>query len=77
MSDPVIKPDALDLIWGASAIAVALNLKSTRQAFWFLESGAIPSAKKVGNRWVASRKALREFFEGSGTDTNQHAREGP
>lgn len=54
----------LDLIWGAAEIAKFLNLKSSRQAFWLLENGKIP-ARKVGNRWVASRRALRAYFEGT------------
>ncbi len=40
--------DQLDLIWGAEAIAEALNLKTTRQAFWFLENGHIPLARLGG-----------------------------
>lgn len=54
----------LDLIWGAEAIAKVLNLKSRRQAFHLLESGTVPSARKVGRLWVASRRRLREHFEG-------------
>jgi hypothetical protein len=53
--------DALDLLWGATAIAQALNT-TTRRAFWMLENEAIP-AKKVRGRWVASRSALRRFFD--------------
>jgi hypothetical protein len=51
----------LDLLWGAEAIAKALNLKNRRQAFHLLEGGKIP-ARKVGNQWVASRQKLREHF---------------
>lgn len=67
--------DHLDLIWGAEAIAEALNLKTTRQAFWFLENGHIP-CRKIGRRWVVSRQALKAHFESNG-DSSQHAREGP
>jgi hypothetical protein len=59
--DP-IKPECLDLIWGATAIAAALN-RTRRQTFHMLEAGGLP-ARKVGNRWVASRKALVQHFEG-------------
>ncbi|RWM04574.1 MAG: DNA-binding protein [Mesorhizobium sp.] len=52
----------LDLIWGADAIARALNL-NTKQAFYALESGKLP-ARKVGKRWVTSRQALRQYFSG-------------
>lgn len=55
----------LDLLWGAEAIAKALNLKNRRQAFHMLESGLLPGVKKIGGQWVASRKRLREHFEGS------------
>jgi hypothetical protein len=56
------KGENLDLIWGAEAIATALNLKSRRQAFHMLEQGMIP-ARKVGKTWVASREALRRHFD--------------
>jgi len=48
--------DHLDLIWGAEAIAEALNLKTTRQAVWFLENGHIP-CRKIGRRWVTAGSA--------------------
>lgn len=53
--------DTLDLIWGATAIGQVLSLKNRRQAFYLLETGAIP-ARKVGGQWVASRAKLREHF---------------
>jgi hypothetical protein len=49
-----------DLIWGAEAIAKALNQK-LRPTYYKLERGLIPCGK-VGDFWVASRKALREHF---------------
>ena len=56
--------EPIDLIWGAKAIASALKLKTTKQAFEMLERGHIP-AQKIGRRWVASRRKLREHFEGA------------
>jgi hypothetical protein len=50
----------LDLLWGAEAIGKALDVNA-RKAFHLLEKKAIP-AKKVGGRWVASRRGLRRFF---------------
>jgi hypothetical protein len=50
----------LDLLWGAEAIGKALDV-NPRKAFHLLEKKAIP-AKKVGGRWVASRRGLRRFF---------------
>ncbi|MBZ9683113.1 DNA-binding protein [Mesorhizobium sp. CO1-1-2] len=52
----------IDLVWGADNIAKAINVKP-RQAFHMLETGLLP-ARKVGNRWVAERGKLREFFLG-------------
>lgn len=52
----------LDLIWGARRIADALGV-TVRQAFHMLESGQLPMARQIGNRWVVSRKALQAFFE--------------
>ena len=53
----------LDLLWGAAAIAAELNLKSRRQAFHLLETGALP-ARKIGKQWVASREKLRQHIIG-------------
>ena len=50
----------LDLLWGAEAIGHALDINA-RKAFHLLEKKAIP-AKKVGGRWVASRRGLHKFF---------------
>ena len=57
---PMAEP--LDLIWGAAAIAALLG-RTTKATLHMLERGQIP-ARKVGARWCANRKALREFFEG-------------
>jgi hypothetical protein len=51
----------LDLIWGASAIGKAVGL-SERQTKHILSIGELP-ARKVGGRWVASRRKLQEHFE--------------
>jgi len=45
-----------DILWGAQAIAAVIRA-SERQTFHLLESGTLP-AKKIGGRWVASRKKL-------------------
>ena len=54
--------DTLDLAWGAREIARLIG-KTPRATFHLLEQGQIP-ARKVGAQWVASRKKLRELFEG-------------
>lgn len=51
---------ALDLLWGAAAIAEFLG-RPRRGVYWHLERGSIP-AKKVGKVWTASRSVLREHF---------------
>jgi hypothetical protein len=45
-----------DLIWTGSEIAKVLNL-TQRQCWYLLERGALP-ARKIGGKWVASRRAL-------------------
>lgn len=49
-----------DIVWGAEAIGKVINqpLPST---FHLLSRGKLP-AKRVGRRWVASRKKLIEFL---------------
>ena len=54
--------DDLGLIWGAAAIAAALGV-TERACFHMLEAGKLP-ARKIGGRWVASRRKLIEHFEG-------------
>jgi hypothetical protein len=53
--------ESLDLVWGVRAIAVFIG-RTNRQTYEALAKGELP-ARKVNGRWVASRKALREFFE--------------
>ncbi len=50
-----------DLVWGAEGIAAVIN-RDARQTNHMLAGGLIPPAQKVGNKWVASRKALISFF---------------
>jgi len=54
--------DTLDLIWGAEAIGKAVGL-TERQTKHILSLGEIPG-RKIGGRWVVSRRKLREHFEG-------------
>jgi hypothetical protein len=56
-------PDEIDLIWGAKAIGTALNLDE-RQAFYQLEAGRIPGARKWGRKWSASGAVLRRALAG-------------
>ena len=62
MSQP--NPEPLDLIWGAVAIGRFLNL-NRRQSYHCLENDQLP-ARKVGDKWVASREALRRHIIGDG-----------
>jgi len=50
--------EVLDLVWGCAAIAAVIR-RSERSVFHLLENGLLP-AKKVGGRWVASRRRLIE-----------------
>lgn len=58
MSDP----ESLDLLWGVRAIALFIR-RTERQTYEALVKGELP-ARQVNGRWVASRKKLREHFEG-------------
>jgi excisionase family DNA binding protein len=53
--------ETLDLLWGAEKIAEALG-RTKRSVFHLLENGELP-ARKVGGRWVVSRRALLAHFE--------------
>jgi len=52
----------IDVIWGIEDISQAIGQSFSATAY-MLKMGHIP-AKKVGDRWVASRKKLDEFFTG-------------
>jgi hypothetical protein len=56
-------PPALDIAWGCRAIAAELG-RPERAVFHLLTKGALPCAKKIGNRWCADRSALRTLFRG-------------
>lgn len=58
MNEDIHEP--LDLVWGAAAIAKVIG-QTTRATFHMLEAGELP-ARQIGRRWVASRKALENFF---------------
>ena len=53
-------PGGEDLLWGALRIGQAMNI-TERQASYKLESGQLP-AKKIGNRWVASKTAILKLL---------------
>jgi hypothetical protein len=53
--------DSLDLVWGARAIGATINV-DVRKTYYMLETKKLP-AKKVGKLYVASREALRQFFQ--------------
>lgn len=52
----------VDLLWEVEEIAKVIS-RTPRQTFHMLKNKQLP-AKKVGGRWVASRKKLIEFFLG-------------
>jgi hypothetical protein len=47
-------------IWGAGNIAKEIR-QSERTTFYMLERKLLP-AKKIGNRWVSNRRALRRHL---------------
>lgn len=53
-------PEPLDLVWGCKAIAKVIG-RTERATFHMLAAGELP-ARQVGQRYVASRRALEAFF---------------
>jgi hypothetical protein len=51
-----------DVVWGAAEIGVVIG-RSRKQTHHLLKAGHIKSARKVGNQWCASVKALRAEFD--------------
>jgi hypothetical protein len=54
--------EPLDLAWGIDTIAKFIG-RTRRQTYEALVKGELP-ARQVNKRWVASRRRLREHFEG-------------
>ena len=54
----MVQDDSDTLIWGAEQIGEVIG-RPARAAFYLLEQGLLP-AKKIGGRWVASRRKLLE-----------------
>ena len=47
-------------LWGWQAIAKEIN-RTRRQTFYMLENGLLP-AKKIGGKWMTTRRALRQHL---------------
>lgn len=59
---PSTEPATEDIVWEVGNIAKVIG-RTERQTFHLLNSEALP-AKKVGGRWVASRRKLLEAVLG-------------
>lgn len=53
--------DRLDLVWGVGDIGILIG-RNYRQTYHMIQKGHLPMVKQVGERWVADRKKLEEFF---------------
>lgn len=51
----------LDLIWGVGPIGELIG-RSYQQTYHMIQKGRLPMVRQVGERYVASRKKLIEFF---------------
>lgn len=60
----MLEETGLDLVWGVAAVSKLIG-RSERQTFHMLANGALPG-RKIGNRWVISRRRLSRFFENEG-----------
>jgi len=56
-----VQHDSMDLIWGVSNIARLIG-RSDRQTYHMIQRGHLPMVKQIGERYVASRQKLIEFF---------------
>jgi hypothetical protein len=53
----------MDLVWGVDEIAKLIG-RNYRQTYHMIQSDHLPMVKQVGERYVASRQKLIEFFLG-------------
>jgi hypothetical protein len=51
-----------DIVWEVAEIAKEIK-RTARQTYHLLNTGQLP-ARKVGGRWVGSRKKLRAYLVG-------------
>ncbi|EKF58605.1 hypothetical protein QWE_18433 [Agrobacterium albertimagni AOL15] len=51
----------LDLIWGVGPIGKEIG-RTYQQTYHMIQAGHLPPVRQVGQRYVASRRALIEFF---------------
>lgn len=56
------KQEDPDIVWGLEAIAKDID-RTVRQTHYMLSTGKLP-ARQIGNRWVASRRKLRNALIG-------------
>lgn len=58
-----VNQQPMDLIWGIEEIGKLIG-RSYQQTYHMVQSGCLPSVRKVGERYVASRSKLVAFFTG-------------
>lgn len=51
----------LDLVWGVGPIGELIG-RTYQQTYHMIQAGHLPMVKQVGERYVASRQKLIEFF---------------
>jgi hypothetical protein len=51
----------MDLIWGLAEIGKLIG-RNYQQTYHMVKSGRLPMVKQVGERYVASRQKLIDFF---------------
>lgn len=51
----------MDLIWGLDEIGKLIG-RNYQQTYHMVKAGHLPMVKQVGERYVASRKKLVDFF---------------
>lgn len=56
-----INPKPMDLIWGLDEIGKLIG-RTYPQTYHMVKSGHLPMVKQVGERYVASRQKLIDFF---------------
>ena len=57
----IVNLEPVDLIWGVGPIGKVIG-RSYRQTYHMIQCGHLPMVKQVGERYVASRQKLIDFF---------------
>ena len=62
--DGVMTHPKTEIVYGVAEIKKVLNVETDRRAYYMLEKGMVPGARKLGGIWALSIPTFRREFHG-------------